>query len=303
MVAMEKATLYTVDSRSPVVHHSREVMKIAVRQKTDVVRALERHDENANLRCQYDHKRRNKFAAKAIREYAAAQCALDGEQESLLELRAALNKLAATPPSLAVFTLFVFPHDQLRYGLTNLVTTKSERVDLIDTIVSFSPLLEAFSGSEPKDVGMKFRSEAGDDNVVPAKRRRDEDEEEGTRPFKLFANTVSAALEPTMAAIKRSQTSHEQDRAGRDRLRDKDGLKAEIKVKPSQELHEMINPEEKARRLARRRSRLRSVRELSEGSRVRGPRCVSSSCINEWFPNCYASPSAVQCSPQVFLLR
>ncbi|BEJ03292.1 hypothetical protein CcaverHIS641_0104670 [Cutaneotrichosporon cavernicola] len=254
---MEKATLYTVDSRSPVVHHSREVMKIAVRQKTDVVRALERHDENANLRCQYDHKRRNKFAAKAIREYAAAQCALDGEQESLLELRAALNKLAATPPSLAVFTLFVFPHDQLRYGLTNLVTTKSERVDLIDTIVSFSPLLEAFSGSEPKDVGMKFRSEAGDDNVVPAKRRRDEDEEEGTRPFKLFANTVQA-----MSKIEPAETAFESEPMDATTAgpfhgaNSKDGLKAEIKVKPSQELHEMINPEEKARRLARRRSRL-----------------------------------------------
>ncbi|BEJ11011.1 hypothetical protein CspHIS471_0104330 [Cutaneotrichosporon sp. HIS471] len=132
-------------------------------------------------------------------------------------------------------------------GLANLVTTESERVEPIDPIISFSPILEAFRGSEPKDAGMKFKSEAGGDNATPAKRLRDEDEEDGTRPTKVLANAIQATIkiEPIEIVFK-SEAMGATTAGPFHGANSEDNLKAEIKVEPSQELHEMTNPEEKA---------------------------------------------------------
>jgi regulator of replication initiation timing len=87
MIAAQELALFRLEERIPTLLRSREAVEKAVDETSAVVDALKRHLENAKLRYKYDHKRGNKAAEKATKEYAAAQCALDGEQEALRTMR------------------------------------------------------------------------------------------------------------------------------------------------------------------------------------------------------------------------
>ncbi len=208
MIVAQELALFRLEKRIPTLLRSREAVERAVHETSAVVGALKRHIENAKLRYKYDHKRGTKVAEKATKEYAAAQCALDGEQEALRTMRDTLAEEYL--PSIhdkydsdseGSVSHAGVDHDQSTHssntGSDPAPVTPVSLASHADTVTVLSPTQEA---------GTRDLSEVAEDNLLesaleklpnaPHKRPRDEDEVETEVETEVSSGEVKVADTP-----------------------------------------------------------------------------------------------------------